>query len=54
MQTLLGHTDEAFETLERAVGSGFRNIVWRTNSDLHVLHSDARLEAIIAKMHPPR
>ena len=49
--TLLGRTDEAIETLERAVEAGYRNIVWtRIISDLHALHGDARLEAILAKM----
>jgi len=55
LQTLLGHPDEAIETLDRAVGSGFRNIVWtRISSDLHALHGDTRLEAIVAKMRPRR
>jgi tetratricopeptide (TPR) repeat protein/predicted Ser/Thr protein kinase len=53
--TLLGRTDEAIETLDRAAESGFRNIVWiRTSSDLHALHGDTRLDAIVAKMRPRR
>ena len=49
--TLLGRTDEAIETLERAVEAGFRNVVWtRIMSDLRALHGDPRLEAILAKM----
>jgi hypothetical protein len=52
---LLGRIDEAIETLDRAVESGFRNIVWiRTGSDLHALHGDTRPDAIVAKMRPRR
>jgi hypothetical protein len=52
---LLGRSEEAIQTLDRAADSGFRNIVWiRTSSDLHALHGDTRLDAIIAKMRPKR
>ena len=51
LQVLLGKTDDAVKTLERAVQNGYRNIVWlRTSTDLHALHGDQRLEDIIAKM----
>jgi hypothetical protein len=55
LSMLLGRSAEAIKTLDRAAESGFRNIVWiRTNSDLHPLHGDTRLDAIVAKMRPRR
>ena len=51
LQVLLGKTDDALDTLERAVQNGYRNIVWlRINTDLHALHGHPRLEDIIAQM----
>jgi hypothetical protein len=55
LSVLLDRLDEAIATLDRAAESGFGNIVWvRTNSDLHALHGDPRLDAIVAKMRPKR
>lgn len=51
VQLLLGKTDDAVTTLERAVQSGYRNIVSvRINTDLHALQEDPRLHDIIAEM----
>ena len=51
LQVLLGKTDDALDSLERAVQKGYRNIVWlRTNTDLHALQGHPRLEDIIAQM----
>jgi tetratricopeptide (TPR) repeat protein/predicted Ser/Thr protein kinase len=51
LQVLLGKTDDALDSLERAVQNGYRNIVWlRINTDLHALHGHPRLEDIIAQM----
>ena len=48
---LLGRSDEAIETLKRAVEGGYRNIPWiRINSDLHALHDDPRLEPVLLKL----
>ena len=49
--SLLGRTDNAIETLERAVETGFRNTVWtRMHPDLTSLHGDPRFEALLAQM----
>ena len=51
LQVLLGKTDDALNTLERAVQNGYRNIVWlRINTDVHALQGHPRLEDIIAQM----
>jgi len=51
LQVLLGKTDDALDTLERAVKNGYRNVVWlRLNTDLHALQGHPRLEDIIAQM----
>lgn len=51
LQVLVGKTDDAINTLERAVQNGYHNIVWlRINTDLHALHGHPRLEDVIAQM----
>jgi len=51
VQMVLGKTDRALDILENAVKHGYRNIVWvRTNTDLHALQGDPRLQDVIAQM----
>jgi tetratricopeptide (TPR) repeat protein/tRNA A-37 threonylcarbamoyl transferase component Bud32/TolB-like protein len=51
LHVVLGDTDNALDTLERAVKNGYRNVMWvRINTDLHALQGDARLEEIVSQM----